>query len=227
MPKNNFVFCFNVWPGAWTLIFASALESHLSGFLGTVISRETANSTSISELLYSFWNRPQSTWVCHLPRSECLFSGNFFRSCSTAREDTRKEFEHCLKQYNFYLQKLKRRILATYSFNRTTLCATQPNLYSNVLRPVFEDRIFSRRANVIWPSRSCDLIPLDYYLWGAVKDRCYADKSETINALKDNILKAIGEIQLHTIDNVLKIWTDHVGYCVASRGNNLNRRDCR
>ena len=34
----------------------------------------------------------------------------------------------------------------------------------DVLRPVFEDRIISLRADVIWPPRSCDLTPLDYYL---------------------------------------------------------------
>ena len=38
----------------------------------------------------------------------------------------------------------------------------------DVLRPVFENRIISCRADVVWPSRSCNLIPLDYYLWGAV-----------------------------------------------------------
>ena len=64
----------------------------------------------------------------------------------------------------------------------------------DVLRPVFEDRIISRRADVLWPPQSCDLTPLDYYLWGAVKDKCYADKPETIDALKDNIREAIGEI---------------------------------
>ena len=31
------------------------------------------------------------------------------------------------------------------------------------------------------------MTPLDYYVWGAVKDKCYADKPETIDALKDNI----------------------------------------
>ena len=66
------------------------------------------------------------------------------------------------------------------------------------------------------------MTPLDYYLWGAVKDKCYADKPETIDALKDNIRETIGEIQLHTIDNVLKNWTDRVGYCMASRGSYLN-----
>ena len=64
-------------------------------------------------------------------------------------------------------------------------------------------------------------MPLDYYLWGGVKDKCYADKPETIDALKDNIREAIGEIRLHTIDNVLKNWTDRVVYCMASRGSHL------
>ena len=41
------------------------------------------------------------------------------------------------------------------------------------------------------------MTPLYYYLWEAVEDKCYADKPETINALKDNIREAIDEIQLH------------------------------
>ena len=48
------------------------------------------------------------------------------------------------------------------------------------------------------------MTPLDYYLWGAVKDKYYADKPETIDALKDIIREALDELQLHTIDNVLK-----------------------
>ena len=47
---------------------------------------------------------------------------------------------------------------------------------------------------------------------GAVKDKCYADKPETIDALKGNIRQGIGEIQLHTIDNVFKNWTNRVDY---------------
>ena len=42
----------------------------------------------------------------------------------------------------------------------------------DVLRPVFQDRIISRTADVVWPPRSCYLTPLDYYLWGVVKDKC-------------------------------------------------------
>ena len=56
-----------------------------------------------------------------------------------------------------------------------------------VFRPVFKDHIISRKADVVWPPPSCNLTPLDYYLCGAVKDKFYGDKPETIDALKDNI----------------------------------------
>ena len=52
----------------------------------------------------------------------------------------------------------------------------------DILRSVFEDRIISLRTDDVWPPRSCDLIQLGYYMWSAVKDKCYAD-----NDLKDNI----------------------------------------
>ena len=112
--------------------------------------------------------------------------------------------EHCVLLY--CSQKLKGMILATFCFNRTALRATQPKLL-DVLRSLSEDRIISHRADVVWPPRNCDLTALDYYLWGANKDKCYADKPETIDAF---IREAIGEIQLHQID-VLKNWTDRVG----------------
>ena len=74
---------------------------------------------------------------------------------------------------NFCSQKLKRKILATFGFNRTV----EATLY--VLRPVFEDHIISRRADDI-----CHRL-------GAFKDKCYSFKPETIYALKDNIREAI------------------------------------
>ena len=97
--------------------------------------------------------------------------------------------------------------MATFGFNRTAQRATQPKC------SVFEYRIISRSADVIWLPPRCDLTPVDYYLWGVVKDKCYADKPETIDALMDNS---------NIIDNLPKNWTDHVGYCMAIWGSHLN-----
>ena len=49
------------------------------------------------------------------------------------------------------------------------------NVTIDFLRTVFENRIISRNSDANWPPRSCDLTPLDYFLWGAVKDKCYAN----------------------------------------------------
>ncbi|KYQ50666.1 hypothetical protein ALC60_06473 [Trachymyrmex zeteki] len=96
------------------------------------------------------------------------------------------------------------------------------NVTIDLLRGVFENRIISRNADVNWPPRSCDLTPLDYFLWGAVKDKCYANHPETIDALKHEIEVAIHEIQAHTIEKVLQNWVHRMGYCKASRGSHLN-----
>ena len=72
-----------------------------------------------------------------------------------------------------------------------------------------------RLGAVIWA-------PLDYFLWGAVKNKCYANHSDTIEALKHEIEFAIYGIEAQTIENVLKNWLDRMEYCKASRGSHLN-----
>ena len=87
---------------------------------------------------------------------------------------------------NFCFQKLKR---IWFQQNGAT-CHTA-NVTIDLLRTVFENRIISRNSNVNWPPRSCDLTPLDYFLWGAVKDKCYFNHPETIEALKHETEVAI------------------------------------
>jgi len=61
--------------------------------------------------------------------------------------------------------------------------------------------------------RSCDLIPLDYFLWGIIKDECYANQPETIQELKHEIKVAIDEIRAYTVENVLKNWFENGVLC--------------
>ena len=123
----------------------------------------------------------------------------------------------------FLFTKIEEQDIGNFCFQQDGATCHTAEASLDVLCPVFEDSIISRSADVVWPSRSCNWTPLDYYLWGAVKDKCYADKPKTTQALRDDICEAIGEIQLHTIDNVLKSWIDRVGYCLASRGSHSNK----
>ena len=63
---------------------------------------------------------------------------------------------------------------------------------------------------------------MDYFSKGAVKDKCYANHPETIEALKHEIEVAFHGIEVQTIENVLINSVDRIGYCKASCGSHLN-----
>ena len=109
---------------------------------------------------------------------------------------------------NFSLQKLKRRMLATFDFNRTALRATQPRLHSmfcvlflKIALLAAELMPFGHLKSAIWHRWTI--------ICGVPSKTCYPGKPETIEG---NIREAIGEMQLQTMDNVLKKWTDRVGW---------------
>ncbi|GFS58666.1 transposable element Tc3 transposase [Trichonephila clavipes] len=50
-----------------------------------------------------------------------------------------------------------------------------------LLKDTFGDRLISHIGPLNWPPRSCDLTPLDYFLWGYVKSLVYVDKPQTLD----------------------------------------------
>ncbi|GFV44657.1 uncharacterized protein TNCV_3362051, partial [Trichonephila clavipes] len=72
---------------------------------------------------------------------------------------------------------------------------------------------------VNWPPRSCDLTPLDYFLWGYVKSLVYADKPQTLDHLKDNIRRVIADIRPQMLEKVIENWTSRLDYIRASLGS--------
>ncbi|KOC60664.1 hypothetical protein WH47_07117, partial [Habropoda laboriosa] len=55
-----------------------------------------------------------------------------------------------------------------------------------------------------WPQRSCDLTPLNFFLWGFLKSKVYANDPKTIDELKNNITAAINEIEFQLCENVME-----------------------
>ena len=55
-----------------------------------------------------------------------------------------------------------------------------------LLREMFPGRVISRNGDYNWPLRSCDLTPLDFFLWGYVKDKVYPDAPQLIQELRED-----------------------------------------
>ncbi|GFU81790.1 transposable element Tcb1 transposase [Trichonephila clavipes] len=91
----------------------------------------------------------------------------------------------------------------------------------NLLKDTFGDRLISRFGPVNWPPRSCDLTPLDYFLWGYVKSLVYADKPQTLDHLEDNIRSVMADIRPQMLEKVIENWTSRLDYIRASRGSDM------
>ncbi|GFU00313.1 transposable element Tc3 transposase [Trichonephila clavipes] len=89
----------------------------------------------------------------------------------------------------------------------------------DLLKDTFGDRLISRFGTVNWPPRSCDLTPLDYFLWGYVKSLVYADKPQTLDHLEDNIRRVIADIRPQILEKVIENWTSRLDYIRASRAS--------
>ncbi|GFV59591.1 uncharacterized protein TNCV_4259841 [Trichonephila clavipes] len=102
---------------------------------------------------------------------------------------------------------------ATYHTARATI---------DLLKDTFGDRLISRFGPVNWPPRSCDLTPLDNFLWGYVKSLVYADKPQTLDHLEDYIRRVIADIRPQMLEKVIENWMSRLDYIRASRGSPMS-----
>ncbi|GFQ65292.1 DUF4817 domain-containing protein [Trichonephila clavata] len=74
---------------------------------------------------------------------------------------------------------------------------------------ILPNRWIGRRGFVEYPPRSPDLTPLDFFLWGYLKDKVYAQKHATVVQLRAAIE--------HECTNILRELIHHECYSITSR----------
>ena len=80
----------------------------------------------------------------------------------------------------------------------------------------------SRNSDFDWPPRSYDLTPLDFFLWGYVKDKACSDAPQSIQEFKEKIRDIIDEIELQMCENVMLNFIKRAWSCKRSRGDHMN-----
>ncbi|GFU75793.1 putative DD41D transposase [Trichonephila clavipes] len=109
---------------------------------------------------------------------------------------------------NFFIPELNNHDVQELWFQQDGATCHTARATIDLLKDTFGDRLISRFGPVNWPPRSCDLTPLDYFLWGYVKSLVYADKPQTLDHLEDNIRRVIADIRPQMLEKVIENWTD-------------------
>ncbi|GFY21531.1 uncharacterized protein TNCV_1166791 [Trichonephila clavipes] len=122
---------------------------------------------------------------------------------------------------NFFIPELNNHDVQELWFQQDGAKCPTARATIDLLKDTFGDRLISRFGPVNWPPRSCDLTPLDYFLWGYVKSLVYADKPQTLDHLEDNIRRVIADIRPQMLEKVIENWTSRLDYIRASRGSHM------
>ncbi|GFV95744.1 uncharacterized protein TNCV_1727941 [Trichonephila clavipes] len=69
---------------------------------------------------------------------------------------------------NFFIPELNNHDVQELWFQQDEATCHTARATIDLLKDTFGDRLISRFGPVNWPPRSCDLTPLDYFLWGYV-----------------------------------------------------------
>ncbi|GFX88277.1 transposase [Trichonephila clavipes] len=105
---------------------------------------------------------------------------------------------------NFFIPELNNQDVRELWFQQDGVTCHTARATIDLLKDTFGDRLISRFGPMNWPPRSCDLIPLDYFLWGYVKSLVYAGKPQTLDHLEDNIRRVIADIRPQMLEKVIE-----------------------
>ena len=85
----------------------------------------------------------------------------------------------------------------------------------------FKDRIISKN---LWPPRSPDRTPADFFLWGLLKGKVYKNTPRTIEQLKDAIRQDIQAVNSDTLGKVFQNLEKRIRLCLAVKGDQFQHR---
>lgn len=74
---------------------------------------------------------------------------------------------------------------------------------------------------MLWPPRSPDLTPCDFFLWGYIKNIVYSQKIRDLNHLKNRINEAMTTITEEMLANVWREVEYCLDICQATKGAHI------
>ena len=76
----------------------------------------------------------------------------------------------------------------------------------------------------MWPARSPDLNPCDYFLWGHLKSVVYNPLPKTIDELKVNIEREIKKIDVQTLESLFSNLSKRCHFLISAKGGHFENK---
>lgn len=85
----------------------------------------------------------------------------------------------------------------------------------------FGNKIISHHMEFPWPARSPDLSPLDYFLWGYVKENVFKRQPADIEILKEIVQGVVSSIDQDVLRAVMANFEKRINLCIEQQGGHF------
>jgi hypothetical protein len=91
----------------------------------------------------------------------------------------------------------------------------------NYLQEFYDDRIISRNLHPAWPPRSPDLTPLDFSIFGYLKNSVFRRPLHNLNELREEIIKCCRTINQEMLQNIFENKRRRIVKCLEVNGGHF------
>jgi len=135
-------------------------------------------------------------------------------------------FEESVNQHNyltmlqtyFWRRHVQTPDYAKYYFQQDGATPHTADTVQNWLREKFSKKFVDKK---MWPPRSPDLNPCDYFLWGYLKSVVYNPLPKTLDDLKANITREIKKISKETLKNTFLNFEKRCQFILTAEGGHI------
>lgn len=196
------------------MFFSDESTFYLNGFVSKHNIRywcETNPHATVETVM----NSPKVNVWCALSKNQLI--GPFFFD-----EDTINGESYLAMLQSFFVPEVKRlKKVRSIIFQQD---GAPPHFSRDVrqfLSQTFPDRWIGRGGPIRWAPRSPDLTPLDFFLWGHVKNKVYKTPVDDISDLKQRIEEEINSISKNILSNVFANILKRMNLCVSVDGDHF------
>lgn len=196
------------------IFFSDEATFHLSGFVNK------------HNIRYWCENNPHATFetVTNSPKLNvwCALSKNHLIGPFFFDDDTVNGKNDLEMLQSFFILEVKRlRKVRSIIFQQDGAPTHFASSVREFLHQNSPNRWIGRGGSIRWAPRSPDLTPLDFFLWGTVKNNVYRTPVKNITELKRRIVDEVQSITKETLSNVFSNVLKRMDLCISVDGEHF------
>ena len=200
------------------LMISDEAHFHLSGFVNKQNFRYWA--TENPQQLHEEPLHSQKVTVWCAVSAFGIFGPFFFEENGLSVTVTAQRYQQVLENLDQQLREAGVDIQRIWFQQDGATCHTARDSMA-ILRGMFPGRLISKFGDLNWPARSPDLSACDFFLWGYLKTKVFANPPHTLDELKDSIRRHIAEIPLEMLRKVMQNFRSRLQECQQRGGGHL------